>query len=102
MLMVRNNASTENPTPEKIRLLMECDDITTCKEAGSFLAAGYKGSHEEGNRRRVVALHFNSYDHYMTATGQAPAKAYGDYADCGWDDDAPETEQDVEASPFRP
>ena len=81
MLMVSSNgASTVRPTPEGIRTLMDCDEISTFSECGWFCAVGYRDNPSGLGRDRAVALHFNSRDEYLRATGQAPEESYEPYS----------------------
>lgn len=64
IIIPSNGPGTESPTPEKLRLLKECDEISTYPECGWYCVIGYK------ERRKVVTLHSNSRNEYMSMTGQ--------------------------------
>jgi len=93
VIFASNGPGTERPTPERIRLLKECDEVTTYSECGWFCAVGWKRN-SYGEVRKEIGLHFNSHDEYLSMTGQGPRRG-------GYDPDDGYDANGEGMSPFR-
>lgn len=71
IILASNGAGTERPNPENIRILKECDEVSTYSECGWFCAVGWKRN-SYGEMHKEIGLHFNSHNEYLIMTGQAP------------------------------